>query len=259
MNLDESGVFYASFNSSEGDSRYYIITKENDSYYFRSGNVKFSENERENSIFTIKKTPLEYRNFIYDLKEMTKDWLTEYRHQAFEDITWGIHLINEDISYTGTNSYPSNYDMVMEFIAEAFNENSNKKEYKEYNDNSEIMLELQNDKSDYIITLTNEDDNASIYFVNRNLIDELYFDDVIVSISQETYAKLFNQIREIVKNWNKEYKGEKNLFWDLSIKSNGEETNYLGAGNCPNTWNEFMDIIIEIERTFKYIKQNKEV
>lgn len=257
MNIDESGVFYASCNTSGGDSSYYIITKENDSYCFRSGNVKFAENEREDSISTVKKTPLEYRNFIYDLKEMTKDWFREYKSSATKDTTWGIHLINEDMSYIGTNSYPSNYDMVMEFIVEAFKEkNSPSKEYKE---NSEIMLELQNEKSDYIITLTKDNKNANIYFVNRNLIDELYFDDVIVSISEETYERLFDRIQEIVKTWHKEYNGEKDLFWDLSIKKDGEEINYLGAGECPNTWNTFMDIIIEIEKIFKYMKQSKEV
>lgn len=126
-----------------------------------------------------------------------------------------------------------------------------------------IKIKITDNVSNFIILLTNTVTDCSFIFVEGDL-ENNFIGDVSLKMPKVEFIDYSKRLLEITKDWlpsmnqtNNRKKANEDLEWlvDIDIKSEG--VNFSGKGEVPTNWNEFVDLISELEIIFKTMKERE--
>lgn len=87
-------------------------------------------------------------------------------------------------------------------------------------------------------------------------IDKNNENEYIREIYSENYINFMLQCSLMANNWEKEYKGDRDISWSLIAEfDDGSETKFEGNGAVPRNWNELIDLLCKYEIIFKSKKE----
>lgn len=122
----QKNIFSAFEGGYFGPSYYYFVNNYKDSYEFRFGYSKdgrFVQNdENDPNIHILEQNEEHYKKFMEELLSEIKDWNETYNDPNIMDGTqWNIKFIEQNKKYSGSNSFPQNYDKVVAILKKYFN------------------------------------------------------------------------------------------------------------------------------------------
>ncbi len=283
-------VFEAFVGGYSGPSSFYYIFKDGDSYiakygYSQSG-MKLFEDSPE--LKSYPKTNNEYQNLLLTIRPMVSQWKDRYDNNDIMDGTqWNIDLIEMNKKFYGSNEYPSNYEEVFKVINEFFNVKDESTKYdvnpednvpqfvygtpdfmkdqtKPSYDNMSIRFRLDNGNKRFVMLFKNDKFGSFIIFANQDKLNETAMADAETIIPKKEYERFCDRLAEIIKDWDNNYEGNKNIHWEISFSQEKQPIDYMkGKGNVPSNWNELIDLLSEYEILFKkkkkIDKENKKI
>lgn len=267
----ETQVFEAFVGGFFGPSSYYYINRVGDEYEFRFGfsqsGMRIFNNSKNQDLHITKHGKEFYEDFKNYLINKTKEWEKEYYDPNVLDGTqWNITLVEDDIDYSGSNTFPDNFDNVMEFIDKVFEtgEFISEEEIKnkpEQDYAKEFILPKANFKtlkinisypnSSHVMILSSKlNEKFSLTFNNLYVLINPNMADNTIEISKECYDTFIERYNEITRDWKQSYIGEEDIRWSIE-ETNDKSRILIGNGGRPNNWNEFVDLLVEYEILFK--------
>lgn len=127
-----------------------------------------------------------------------------------------------------------------------------------------IKVHISNLHSKHIISLDKKINGTGSYEANISFTTNVKADS-FVKIPLNEYNNYIDRLVDIVDSWSDEIsnkmlkKSDSNISWGIRISQSDDAIMYSNVNGVPSNWNEFIDLLSEIELIFKnYIKKDNE-
>lgn len=114
-----------------------------------------------------------------------------------------------------------------------------------------IIIKVKNSNKDYGL-IVKIDKKAAIASVFAGETNRIVTSNDFIGIPSVTYYMFYRDLRNMLKEVDKNYNGTRDITWKIEINRFGDEPEvYQGNGEVPNNWNDLMDLFAKMDSNYK--------